>query len=220
MLRSTMKTVHFFVVTLLFLCIVTGAANASDPKEEARKALEANLQQVLLLVKDPAISDPLQQSVIISKIENIVQNFFDYEEFSARTVGRKWRTFSNDQRKKFVSAFADLLRATYLERIEGYNGNGVQFVGERMNKKGDKVEVLTTLDLAGNPVPVNYRMLYKQSWKVYDVIVEGVSLVKNYRTQFKTILQKESPDALITRVQERAQARRAEFKRESTSGAK
>ena len=105
-----------------------------------------------------------------------------------------------------LTAFAELLLCTYLGKIDGYNGEKVAFVRERANQAGDRVEQQTLLTMKdGKKIPVDYRMLPKNGgWCVYDVVVEGVSLVKNYRTQFQDILQTSSPDELTARVKTKA----------------
>ena len=145
-----------------------------------------------------------------SQIETEVRNIFDFEEFSSRTVGAAWRSFSPEQKKAFSDAFADLLLSTYLDKVDGYNGEKIQYTGEVANAAGDRVEVRTAVTLKDNKsIPVAYRMLPKEGkWRVYDVLIEGISLVKNYRTQFEDILSKGTPEQLTARVQERAKSLR------------
>lgn len=190
---------------LVCLCLVASAAHASNPAADARETLKQSLDNVFAMLADPEYQNPANREVMFERVEDIVESIFDYEEFSARTVGRRWHSFTPDQQERFTAAFADLLRATYIERIRGYEGKGAQYVGERMSAKGDKVEVQTLLDLDGKSIPIDYRMAIKEKWIIYDVIVEGVSLVKNYRTQFQELLSdKDDAETLITRVANRA----------------
>ncbi|AAS95721.1 MlaC/ttg2D family ABC transporter substrate-binding protein [Nitratidesulfovibrio vulgaris] len=194
---------------LLICCVLApGTSFASSP---ARATLESTVTRVLDILKSPDYRDTAKRDAERNKIEAEIRNIFDYEEFSARTVGANWPSFTADQKNRFTEAFAQLLRATYLEKIDGYNGERIAYTGELASTKGDKVEVQTAVTLKdGKTVPVAYRMLEKQGrWVVYDVIIEGVSLVKNYRSQFQDLLTKGTPDQLIERVRSKADEVRA-----------
>ncbi len=190
------------------------AESKADPAADARTALKTAIDEVLDLIKDPAFTNPATRESQIDKIDHKVRNIFDFSEFSARTVGRNWKGFSETQKNSFIDAFAQLLRATYIDKIEGYDGEQVLYLGETVGTKGDKVEVNTSISVKTQeaPIKVSYRMLDKGNWVVYDVIIEGVSLVQNYRTQFNDLLQKDDPDALIARVTSRAQELREQNK--------
>lgn len=192
-------------LTLLAL-LLTQPALAS-PSEEARKQLEVAITHVLDLVKNPGYADAATRKGLQKQIETEVHHIFDFEEFSSRTVGAPWRQFSPEQKRDFNNAFADLMIFTYLDKINGYNGERIQYVGEVASPAGDRVEVRTVLTFKdGKAVPVAYRMLPKNAgWKVYDVLIENISLVKNYRTQFQDILSKGNPAELIGRVRQKAQ---------------
>ncbi len=178
---------------------------ASTP-EDAQKVLQASVERIVGHIKNPEYKDVSKRSALNALIEKEVYATFDFEEFSKRTVGAFWKNFSPKQQKDFTEAFAALLFATYLDRVDGYSGEVVAYDGIVSNSKGTRVEVRTTLTTKGNAkIPMNYRMLPKGgTWRVYDVLVEGISLVKNYRTQFNDALQSGSPEELIKRVHERA----------------
>ena len=150
---------------------------------------------------NPATRRPIRQ-----QIEDEVLHIFDFGEFSSRTVGPRWRTFTPAQKKAFSDAFADLLISTYVNKIDGYNGEQVLYTGEVASEKGDRVEVRSVITMKdGKKVPVAYRMLPKNGkWMVYDVLIENISLVKNYRTQFQDILNTDSPENLIARIKAKA----------------
>lgn len=197
---------------LLLSGILTGKAQASPA--QARAALEHSISAILGIISNPAYANPATRPPLREKVEHEVRDIFDFEEFSARTAGLGWKNFTPDQRSRFSNAFADLLLATYLDKIDGYNGEKIRYTGEvgSSDARGERVEVRTELTLKdGKSIPVAYRMLVKNgAWCVYDVLVEGVSLVKNYRTQFQDILNRGTPDELIQRVLQKAR----EMKRE------
>ena len=197
------------VLLLSFLLLAVPAW--AGPSEDARHQLEVTITRVLDLIKNPGYTDPATRQSLRRQIEQEVHNIFDFEEFSSRTVGVPWRQFTPEQKKSFSTAFADLMISTYLDKVSGYNGERIQYVGEIASPSGDRVEVRTVLTLKDNKaVPVAYRMLPKNaSWKVYDVLIENLSLVKNYRTQFQDILSKGTPAELTSRVSQKAQEVRA-----------
>ena len=204
---NSVRKFMFCATAVAMLLGVSVSESKADPAAEARAALTSAIDEVLDLIKDPAFTNPATREAQIDKIDDSVRKIFDFSEFSARTVGRNWKDFSETQKNAFIEAFAQLLRATYIDKIEGYDGEKVLYLGETVGTKGDKVEVNTEISVKNQeaPIKVSYRLLNKGHWVVYDVIIEGVSLVQNYRTQFNDLLQKGDADALIARVNSRAQ---------------
>ena len=192
------------------LCVAPAAAAPDDAGAQARQSLEKRVNSIVAILQNPGFANKASRPEYRMKIEGEVARIFDFTEFSSRTVGPRWHAFTPEQRRNFSEAFASLLKATYLDRIDGYNGEKVAYLGEQISSKGDRVEVRTTLNMKGNKVvPVNYRMLPKDgAWVVYDVIIENISLVMNYRTQFQELLLKGSPEALISRILEQAHTTR------------
>jgi len=120
-------------------------------------------------------------------------------------VGPNWRNFNDGQKERFINAFEDLLRERYLGALEGYNGETVTYLKETpVGASGDKVQIDTMVNLKDKPVPMNYRMLRKNRWMVYDISIEGVSLVQNYRSQFQSVLNRGDAEELIRLVRQKA----------------
>ena len=188
---------------LLAFVLLPPAAQANSP---ARQALETATNRILDFIKNPDYVNPATRRPIRQQIEDEVLHIFDFGEFSSRTVGPRWHTFTPAQKKAFSDAFADLLISTYVNKIDGYNGEQVLYTGEVASAKGDRVEVRSVITMRdGKKVPVAYRMLPKNGkWMVYDVLIENISLVKNYRTQFQDILNTDSPENLIARIKAKA----------------
>ncbi len=201
-LLMRLLTPCFFSILLLFL--LQAPAISSSP---ARQALETSIDRVLSAIKNPDYVNPTTRGPLRQQIEDEVLHIFDFREFSSRTIGPRWKTFTQTQQQEFSDAFADLLMNTYLSKIDGYNGEQVAYIGEVTDPKGERTEVRTLLTMKdGKKVPVAYRMLPKNGgWMVYDVLVENISLVKNYRIQFQDILNTGAPDQLISRVKAKAQ---------------
>lgn len=207
-----MKTMLSRLAAILFCLSVCLAAGTSQAASPAHQTLERTIDNVLNLIKDPAYANQATRGAQRAKIEKEARTIFDFNEFSLRTVGRRWSTFTPAQQQAFSEAFANLLIPTYVNKIDGYNGERVLYLGEASSSDGSKVEIRTEVAMKdGRKIPVHYRMLQKGGkWWVYDVLVENLSLVKNYRTQFQDILNTGTPDELIKRIDEKAREVRAQ----------
>ncbi len=163
----------------------------------ARQTVEVQVNEVVATLAEPAFKDQ-QRDTKISKIRSIVNGIFDYRELSRRALGRKWRNFNPKQQGEFVQLFSELLEKTYADRLLSYSDEKVVFDKETELRK-DQVEVSSSILTGdGKRILLNYRLIRKSNgWRVYDVIIEGISLVKNYREQFREILAKDSPEDVL-----------------------
>ena len=192
-----------FLFSLVFCLVAAVSAHAADMT--ARQTAEAGAERILALLGDPAFKDPATKPAIRQKVEAEVLQLFDFDEFSTRTVGPGWRSFTPEQKEAFKTAFTDLLRNTYIDTLDEYDGQKVLFTGEVTANNGKRVEVQMEFLTSKQAYPVAFRMLEKKGrWVVYDVLIEGISMIKNYRDQFRDILSKGDPQTLIERVQAKA----------------
>jgi phospholipid transport system substrate-binding protein len=169
-----------------------------------RQAVEVQVNKVLKALAEPAFKDQARD-VKITKIRSIVNEIFDYTELSKRTLGREWGKFNPGQQTEFVKLFSDLLEKTYADRLLSYSDEKVIFDKETMLRE-DQAEVASNVVTAdGKKIPLDYRLLNtEKGWKVYDVIIEGISLVKNYRDQFRDILAKQTPEEVLKVLRDKA----------------
>ncbi len=196
--------IKVFLLALLFCFVTSVSAHAAEMT--ARQTAEAGADRILALLNDPAFKTPEGKPVIRKKIEDEVLNLFDFEEFSTRTVGPTWRKFTPEQKQQFKDAFTELLRNTYIDTLDEYNGQKIRFTGEISGGNGKRVEIQMEFLADQKVYPVAFRMLEKNNrWVVYDVLIEGISMIKNYRDQFRDILSKNSPQELIDRVKAKAE---------------
>ena len=195
--------IRLFILSLV-LCMLGAVLPAHAADMTARQTAEAGAERILALLNDPAFKTPEGKPVIRKKIEAEVLNLFDFEEFSTRTVGPSWKQFTPEQKQQFKDAFTDLLRNTYIDTLDEYNGQKIRFTGEISGGNGKRVEVQMEFLADQKTYPVAFRMLEK-NWVVYDVLIEGISMIKNYRDQFRDILAKNSPQELIDRVKAKAE---------------
>ena len=192
-----------FLLALVFCLMATVSTHAADMT--ARQTAEAGADRILALLNDPAFKDPSTKPAIRQKVEAEVLQLFDFDEFSTSTVGPSWRKFTPEQKEGFKTAFTDLLRNTYIDTLDEYDGQKIRFTGEVVANNGKRVEVQMEFLTSKQAHPVAFRMLEKNGrWVVYDVLIEGISMIKNYRDQFRDILSKGDPQTLIERVQAKA----------------
>jgi len=159
--------------------------------------------KIISIVSDPALKDQAKAAERRDLIRKAVDELCDWEEMSRRSLGRHWAQRSEQEKKEFVHLFGKLLERTYVDKVEGYSGEKVNYVGEKVD--GDYAEVDVKIVTNKNTeIPVVYRMRAKgEKWWVYDMIIEGVSLVNNYRTQFSDMLAKSSYEGLVKKLKEK-----------------
>lgn len=193
---------RFFVPWFVFLLALAGVphkASAGLPTEELKKTTD----KILAIVTDPAMKEESRAADRRKLIRKAVDERFDWEELSRRAMGRHWARRSDEERKTFVVLFGELLERTYLDRVEGYSGEQVSYVGETLDGEYSVVEA-KILTAQRTEIPVLYRMRQKEgAWMVYDISIEGVSLVANYRNQFQSILAKSPYEELVRMLKEK-----------------
>jgi phospholipid transport system substrate-binding protein len=189
MIGLMMRSV-IFGLTLQLLLGVAGAW-AGPPTDLVKQVIEKSLDAL----KEPGSSEARRQ-----KVKRIVDPYFNYEEMAKRSLGPNWNKLSPGQRQEFVALFAQLLEASYSDKIEKYAQRvKIDYTGEIPS--GDTVEVRTVVVKANDRIPLNYRLMNQGgTYKVYDVIIEGVSLVSNYRSQFSRIIHESSYAELVKRL--------------------
>jgi phospholipid transport system substrate-binding protein len=181
------------ILIFAVLMMIPLQSDAATPKE----TVESGVNNLLKTLGDPAFKAQTKDQQIAT-LGTEIEKVFDFTELSKRTLGRDWKKMSAAQQTEFVKLFKQLLQGVYADRLLEYSDQKVIFDKEITLKKG-RAEVQSYLQTSdGKKIPLFYRLTDKGgSWKVYDVIIEGVSMVKNYRTQFRDILAKDSPDKLL-----------------------
>ena len=181
------------ILIFTVLLVIPLQSYAATPKE----TVETGVKNLLATLGDSTFKAKTKDEQIAT-IGTEIEKVFDFTELSKRTLGRDWKKMNAEQQKEFVKLFKHLLQGVYADRLLAYSDQKVIFDKETMLKKG-RAEVQSYLQTSdGKKIPLFYRLTDKSgSWKVYDVIIEGVSMVKNYRTQFRQILAKDSPDKLL-----------------------
>ena len=162
-----------------------GAAQAAvSPTESVKRTID----EVIRILDDREMQRPGRLMERRKLLEKVIAARFDYREMAKRTLPKQWKTLSEAERKEFVDLFQSFLSSSYADKIEGYAGEQVRYLAER--REGDYAEVRTRLVSEKTEIPIDYRLMGKsEEWFVYDVIADGISLVKNYRSQFDKIIR-------------------------------
>ena len=194
-MKTSLLTIALLVA--LGFGLLAPPADAGAPTDQLRTQVD----RVLKLLEDPALKDkPKDKRAAVRKVAD---DIFDFGETAKRSLGRHWADRTQAERDEFVKLFGDLLERSYISKIELYGGEKIQYISDKV--EGEQASVMSKLLTKTNTeVPIEYRMLKKgERWLVYDVIIEGVSLVSNYRTQFNKIIQTSSYAELVKKMKSR-----------------
>ena len=189
------------VTTLIVLGLMASPLSvlATPPLE----TMQTSVNRVLEVLRDPALKGESAKGRKEKQVWAIMDGVFDYDELSKRTLAQHWKAFNSEQQKEFTQLFGKLLGGIYMDKIMGYTNEKVVFT-KASTFSDEMAEVQSEIITATKSIPIGYRMISKGGqWKVYDVMIEGVSLVQNYRSQFRDILSKKSAESLLNMLREK-----------------
>ncbi len=191
------------IVWALPAIVLTTTAGTPAWAGPATDQVKASVDRVLKVVQDPELKKPQNAQKRRAQIREVARGLFDFEELSKRALGRHWAQRTPEQKKRFTELFTDLLEASYVGKIEAYGGEKVTYLSEQA--EGDTVTVRSRIVTPkGTEVPLDYRMQKGGNrWQVFDVVIEGVSLVANYRTQFNKIITQSGYDDLVKKLEQK-----------------
>jgi len=194
------------LLTSVFVLIAPVEASGQDPLEQ----LKTSIDDIIDILQNPALEAKNKAQERRSRIRSVADQIYDFEEMARRALARHWRPLTDEQRREFVRLFRELVEKSYISKIELYSGEPIQYTGA--TREGNVATVSTNIITKnGTEVPVDYRMLRRADrWHVYDVRIEGVSLVSNYRTQFNAVIQTSSYARLVHKMRDRLEVLRKE----------
>jgi phospholipid transport system substrate-binding protein len=192
---------NFLCRTIAPLLLIFGLVTpslAGEPTDHIKKTTD----KMITILSDPVLKNNVEERR--KMLRNAVNERFDWREMARRSLADHWKSLSEEEKKEFVPLFTDLLENTYMNRIENYSGDKVDYDDEKV--KGEyslvKVTIFTDKQVA---IPVAYKMKKKgPEWMIYDVSIEGVSLVNNYRQQFDSVILSSSYQELVEKLKEKA----------------
>jgi len=197
--RKVSSLVAVAVVIAAWLGLTGVPVYAGAPTE----AMKTTIDEVLKIIAEKELKQPAKSEERRQHLERVVSARFDYQEMSRRALGAPWNTLTDQEKQELVSLFRTLLTNSYADKIETYSGEGVQYLNERTEK--EYAEVRTKVLSGKTEIPLDYRLMNKSAdWRVYDVVVDGVSLVNNYRGQFTKILRASSYSDLVDQLRKKS----------------
>ena len=188
------------LVLIVVLMHAPVSADAGVPLD----TVKGHVDKVLDVLRDSSLKGGSKEKIKKDKIRTISEKMFDFNELSRRTLGLNWNKFKTEQQQEFIELYKSILEGAYIDKIVSYTDEKIIFNGE--NPLSEKtVEVQTTVVTKKADIPISYRVIRKEGeWRVYDVIIEGVSLISNYRSQFTQILTNKSPEGLLDTLRKKA----------------
>jgi phospholipid transport system substrate-binding protein len=198
-MMTKIRTLFALAPALLALLLAPFAA-AADPQAEARAVIETTVEEVIAILNDESRDTAARRGAI----EKVAEDRFDFRTMSKLVLAKNWKRLSKEQQAEFVTEFTEYLANDYGSRIERYEQEQVDIVGERVAKRGDVTVKTRIVGGANNDAEVDYRMRNRDGgWKIIDVVIEGISLVANFRDQFRDVMGKEGPVTLIDKLKEK-----------------
>ncbi|HKW87071.1 MAG TPA: ABC transporter substrate-binding protein [Nitrospiraceae bacterium] len=199
------RTLRVIVSSVLGVALVFGGLTVVVSAGTATESVKSTINEVIRILENQELKKPEQKEQRRRQLEKVIGNRFDYEEMAKRTLGAHWAKLNDTDRREFVGLFTSLLTNTYADKITGYSGEQVHYLNERL-EEGGYAEVRTKIVSGKAEIPLDYRLLNKSSdWRVYDVIVDGVSLVNNYRGQFTKIIRSSSYADLVEQLRKKSE---------------
>ncbi len=195
MLKS-LKFLPALTRVLLLMCLSTGVIAAISPTALVKKGID----DVLLVLNDKTLDQSQRRLALQKEIRKVIQQRFEFRSISKSVLSTNWRKATGYEQDRFVDFFTQTLENTYFSAIESYTGEEIKYVGEKI--KDDRAVVDTLIVTKKGDIPVNYKLkLINDEWFVYDVVIENVSLVNNYRNIYTTIIKSSGMDGLLFKLE-------------------
>jgi phospholipid transport system substrate-binding protein len=185
----------FVFAAALVLLLAPAEVRAGQPTDQLRTQID----RVIQVLEDPELKKESTVKARRAAVRKIANDIFDFSETAKRSLARHWPPRTPAEREEFIALFTDLLERSYISKIEVYGGEKIGYLGETID--GDLATVRTKIvTKQQTEIPIDYRMLRSEKWLVYDIIIEGVSLIANYRTQFNKIITTSSYQELVKKM--------------------
>ncbi len=206
-----------FLQILLFLFFYQiSTVFAQENRElDAIDILQENTNALLAIVSSENYHNKSKHQAMKNQAENLIMQLFSFEDFTMLAVGKKWNTFSKEEQDCLTLACTKLLRNTYVDYLDDYDNQSIEYISSTKANNGTRAQIDAIACTEQKEIPLSFRMLIKENgeWQVYDVLIEGISLVKNYRTQFTELLLTKSPSEVAQIIEEKNNALLAEKQR-------
>ena len=196
--HQLIKNIFTVVAIILLFFLELPSTQASEISEGVKKTLDS----IIGIVSREDLKNNEKKAERRALLREIVSKKFSYYEMSRRSLAKHWKERTAEEKKEFADLFGKLLENSYANKIETYSNEKIIYVDEK--KKGNFALVKTIIQKNNDEIPINYKLVkLDNDWKIYDFIVEGVSMIKNYRTQFKKIIHKSSYEELVSKLKKK-----------------
>lgn len=183
----------FLIIALLTF------AQPAKAEESPMAELKSTADRILAIIVDESISGPGAMKKKLDMAWEIIQDYFADEEMTRRTMAKHWKPLTQEQKKEFIYLYSQLLRRSYVSKLELFEGQEISYDKERL--EGEYAKIDTSLKYHGENIPLGYSLIKSDGrWKIYDMVIDGVSLIANYRRQFNKIIRKEGYEGLVKRL--------------------
>ena len=186
------------LLAVLVTGLVVSFSNPAIAETAALDAVRTSVEAILESLKNKQLDKATRRE----QMRAAIKDRFDFRAMSQRTLATNWKKASDQEQQQFVELFSRLVENSYVDKIESYTNEKVEYPGAKV--QGKKAVVDTLIITASADIPVNYKLYQKgDEWLVYDVIIEGVSLINNYRSSYQEIVKKEGMTGLLTKMQDK-----------------
>jgi phospholipid transport system substrate-binding protein len=195
MARAIRKALILYGISVLVLSSISFA------QAGATAQVKGTIDKVLEILRDPALKAPDKAEARRKKLKEVIYARFDFSEMAKRSLGVHWRSRTSKEQGEFVGLFADLLEQSYYKKLESYTDEEILYTKEQVEDKFGVVVTKIVSQKENIDIPMEYKLLRQDAqWRVYDVVIEGVSMVSNYRSQFNRIIETSSYAELVKRM--------------------
>ncbi len=192
------NTIIIMSCLVFLLCSVATSIALPGPTDDLKPTLDTLVEHL----QDPSLKGDAKKDERRKIIMTTVKKGFNFREMSRRVLGKTWKKISDTDKVKFTQLMTDLLENAYIGKLENYSGQKIGFTDEKI--KGKRAQVSTSVENGGVQIPIHYILSFNgQKWMVYDINIEGVSLIRNYMQQFKSILRRDKFEGLVKILEEK-----------------
>lgn len=185
----------------IIFCFITGGCQTASAVQTPSEEIRSTIDSILNVLRDKSLSLPAKKAERREMIFTSIRKSFDFEEMAKRSLARHWQERTSEEKKEFISLFSQLLEASYISKIETYTDEKIIYDRETIDSDSKYGEVKTSIATKDLAIPIDYKLIRKgDRWFVYDVLIEGVSFISTYRSQYNKIILKESYDALLKKM--------------------
>ncbi len=197
--RIPLQRMLLYLFAIVFCIIAVSPARATAPADRIRETIN----KILEVLKDPSLKADDKKKERLERLKELIEPQFDFVEMAKRSLGAHWQRRSPEEREEFVKLFRELLETSYIDSIDSYNGEKIAIKSDKQDKDYAEVDTRIVTN-KGEEFSINYKLMAASGgWRVYDVIIENISMVNNYRSQFSRVIAQSSYEGLMRKLKQK-----------------